>query len=82
MFETNLRPFCSKILNISSSFEPDVVLLCVCHTTPTQKLFRLDVFRQAGPPQQVDCLAPKMGNNIKGVLNPNFRPFSFELKKN
>jgi len=27
-------------------------MLCVCHTTPTQKLF-------CGPPQRVDCLAPK-----------------------
>jgi len=33
-------------------------MLCVCHTTPTQKLFCLYVFRQAGPPQGVDCLAP------------------------
>jgi len=34
-------------------------MLCVCHTTPTQKLLCLHVFRQAGPPQRVDCLAPK-----------------------
>jgi len=33
--------------------------LCVCHTTPTQKLFCLHVFRHAGPPQRVDCLALK-----------------------
>jgi len=31
--------------------------LCVCHTTPTQKLFCLLVFHQAGPLQRVDCLA-------------------------
>jgi len=34
-------------------------MLCVCHTTPTQKLFCLHVFCQAGPPQRVDCLAPR-----------------------
>jgi len=34
-------------------------MLCVCHTTPTQKLFYLYVFRQAGPPQRVDCLAQR-----------------------
>jgi len=36
-------------------------MLCVCHITTTQKLFCLHVFRQAGPgpPQRVDCLAPK-----------------------
>jgi len=32
-------------------------MLCVGHTTPTQKLFYLHVFRQAGTPQRVDCLA-------------------------
>jgi len=31
-------------------------MLCV---TPTQKLLCLHVFRQAGPSQRVDCLAPK-----------------------
>jgi len=30
-------------------------MLCVCHTTLTQKLFCLHVLRQAGPPQRVDC---------------------------
>jgi len=35
-------------------------ILCVCHTTPTQKLFCLHDFRQAGPPQQIDCLASKI----------------------
>jgi len=39
--------------------------LCVCHTTPTQKLFRLRVFRQAGPPQRIDCLVPRRENSIK-----------------
>jgi len=34
-------------------------MLCVCHATPTQKLFCMHVFRQAGPPLRVDCLAPK-----------------------
>jgi len=34
-------------------------MLCICHTIPTQKLFCLHVFRQDGPPQRVDCLAPK-----------------------
>jgi len=31
----------------------------VCHTTPTQQLFCLHDFRQAGLPQRVDCLAPR-----------------------
>jgi len=34
-------------------------MLCACHTTPTQKLLYLHVFRQARPPQRVDYLAPK-----------------------
>jgi len=48
-------------LSSSSSFELNVVLtmLCVCHTTQTQKLLCLYVFRQVGPPQRTDCLAPK-----------------------
>jgi len=34
------------LLNLpSTSFEPDVVILCVCHTTPTEKQFCLHVFR-------------------------------------
>jgi len=33
-------------------------MLCVCHTTPTQKLLCLHVFRQAG-------LGPKVGFSIK-----------------
>jgi len=28
-------------------------MLSVCHTTPTQKLLCLHVFRQAGPPQRL-----------------------------
>jgi len=32
-------------------------MLCVCHTTLTQKLFSLHVFRQDGPQQRIDCLA-------------------------
>jgi len=33
----------------ASSFEPDVVcMLCVCHTTLTQKLFCLHVFVRLG----------------------------------
>jgi len=31
----------------------------LCRTTTTQKLFCLHVFRQAVPPQRVDCLAPR-----------------------
>jgi len=32
-------------------------MLCVCHTTPAQKLFCLHVFRQAGPPlEYIDIL--------------------------
>jgi len=31
-------------------------MLCVCHTTPTQKLFCLHFFRQAGTLQRVDYL--------------------------
>jgi len=42
-----------------SSFEPDILLLCVCYTTPTQKLFCLHVFRQAGPSQRIDCWASR-----------------------
>jgi len=34
-------------------------MLCVYHTTPTQKLFCLQVLRQAGSPQRVDCLAQR-----------------------
>jgi len=34
-------------------------MLCVCHTTPIQKLLCLHVCRQAGPTQRVDCLAPR-----------------------
>jgi len=47
--------------NTSSSFELDVLCLsyCVCHTTLSQKLLCLHVFRQAGSPQRVDCLTPK-----------------------
>jgi len=47
-------------LNSSSSFEPDVVL-CSVSVIPLQhrRLFCLHVFRQAGPPQQVDCLGPR-----------------------
>jgi len=41
---------------LTYSFEPDVHMLCVCPTTPTQKLFCLYVFRQGGPPQRIDCL--------------------------
>jgi len=32
---------------------------CVCYTNPTQKLFCLHVFCQAGLPQRVDYLAPR-----------------------
>jgi len=43
----------------TTSFELDVLQCSVSyHTTPTQKLFCLHVFRQAGP-QRVDCLAPR-----------------------
>jgi len=33
--------------------------LYLSYTTPTQKLFCLHVFHQAGPPQRVVCLASK-----------------------
>jgi len=36
-----------------------IIMLCVCHTTPTQKLLCLHDFRQAGPSQRVDCLLPR-----------------------
>jgi len=39
--------------------DPVVLLLRLSLTTPTQKLHCLHVFRQAGPLQRVDCLAPK-----------------------
>jgi len=32
------------------------IMLCVCHTTPTQKLFCLHVFRQTGSPRTVCSL--------------------------
>jgi len=34
-------------------------MICVCHTTPTQKLFYLHAFRLVRPPQRVDCLSPR-----------------------
>jgi len=41
---------------------------CVCHTTPTQKLFCLHVFRQAGPPPpDIVLIGPKIGSSIKCV---------------
>jgi len=41
----------------SSSFEPDV--LCSVSVIPLQyRTCCLHVFRQAGPSQRVDCLAP------------------------
>jgi len=43
---------------VYSSFKPDIDAL-ICHTTPTQKLFCLHVFRQAGSPQRVDCFASR-----------------------
>jgi len=36
-------------------------MLCVCHTSPTQKLFCLHIIRQAGPPQQVYTAWPEDG---------------------
>jgi len=44
-----------------SSFKSDVVLRSnICHhTTSTQKLFCLHVFRQAGPTQRADCLTSR-----------------------
>jgi len=33
-------------------------MLCISHTTPTQKLLCLHVFQKVAPPQRVDCLAP------------------------
>jgi len=39
-------------------------MLYACHTTPSQKLCCLHVFRQAGPPQRVDCLV-LIENGIK-----------------
>jgi len=42
----------------SSLFQPDVVGFVSVIPLP-QKLFCLHVFRQAGPPQRVDCLAPR-----------------------
>jgi len=32
-------------------------MLCVCHATPTQKLFCLHIFCHAGSPQGLDCLS-------------------------
>jgi len=49
-----------KKLRGVTSFEPHVVL-CSVSVKPLQrqKLFCLYVFRQAGPPQRVNCLAPR-----------------------
>jgi len=52
-----------KVSNASSSFELDVVL---CSVSVTQKLLSLQVFRQAGPPQRVDCSAPMSETALKG----------------
>jgi len=51
-------PRITKTSSTFSLFEPDVYALCLS-TTPTQKLFCLYVFRHAGPPQWVNCLAPR-----------------------
>jgi len=64
--ETETRYLKSHIYKISRIFLTFFFVLArcftmlrVCHATPTQKLLCLHVFRQAGPPQRVDCLAPK-----------------------
>jgi len=41
-----------------TTFEAEVAL-CSVSVIPLQKLFCLHVFRQAGPPQLVDCLTSR-----------------------
>jgi len=59
MVQRCLQDFLIRYINwcvSSSSFELDVLLYSVF---VTQKLLWLHAFRQAEPPQRVDCLAPK-----------------------
>jgi len=67
-FPTSLHYFWPQVFNLTAWRFPDhfffvwvrcYTMLCACHTIPTQKLLCLHVFRQAGRPQRVDCLAPK-----------------------
>jgi len=53
-------------------------MLRVCHTTPTQKLFCLHVFRQAGPSQQVDFLA--LGWEIALSVFPKDRATRYRIE--
>jgi len=43
----------------SSSFEPDVFSMSVIQLQHRSCSVYMSVFRQAGPPQRVDCLASK-----------------------
>jgi len=49
---------------VSQSF--DFCMLCVCHTTPTEKLFYVHVFRQAGLPQWVVHGQGRRQKNFQG----------------
>jgi len=49
---------------------------------PTQKLFCLYVFRQAGPPQWVlgRLLGPKMGNNLKCLSSKQWHTIALKVE--
>jgi len=51
------KVFFILLIKVLRRFNRCCTMLCVCHTTPKQKLFCLHVFRQAGSPQRVNCLA-------------------------
>jgi len=48
-------------MTTTTSFEPDVVLCSV-------SVIPLHVFRQPGPPQRVDCLAPRWETVLSDFL--------------
>jgi len=54
-----------------TSFEPDVALCSLSYHSNTEIVVCMSfVNRQAGLPQRVDCLAPKVGNSIKCLTLP------------
>jgi len=56
-------------------------MLCVCHTTPTQKLFCLHVFRQAGPQRRVDFMAPRWEIALNVFPKDMIQIFLFRQKR-
>jgi len=49
-----------------ASFEPDVVLCFVSIIPLNTEAVLFAVFRQAGPPQRIDCLTPRWETVLKG----------------